>query len=112
VGRATQRYATTAVTSYLFREIAVQQGLPMQDFVVRNDMGCGSTIGPIMASGMPGCRIPCSLYTAAAGGAPRSGSTRLGVWAHAPPALYCPSRWRELGVAPRGGVGEANTLFR
>jgi hypothetical protein len=57
-GTATQRYATTAVTSYLFREIAVQQGLPMQDFVVRNDMGCGSTIGPIMASGTLCCRIP------------------------------------------------------
>jgi len=49
---ANQRYATTAVTSFLFREIAKQQGIPMQDFVVRNDMGCGSTIGPIMASGI------------------------------------------------------------
>ena len=46
------------MTSYLFREIAVQHGLPMQDFVVRNDSGCGSTIGPIMASGVPFARLP------------------------------------------------------
>jgi len=49
---ANQRYATTAVTSFLFREVAKRAGIPMQDFVVRNDMGCGSTIGPIMASGI------------------------------------------------------------
>eukprot|EP00238_Polyblepharides_amylifera_P006662 CAMPEP_0196590612 /NCGR_PEP_ID=MMETSP1081-20130531/67065_1 /TAXON_ID=36882 /ORGANISM="Pyramimonas amylifera, Strain CCMP720" /LENGTH=516 /DNA_ID=CAMNT_0041913763 /DNA_START=57 /DNA_END=1607 /DNA_ORIENTATION=+ len=49
---ANQRYATTAVTSFLFREVARQEGIPTQDFVVRNDMGCGSTIGPILASGI------------------------------------------------------------
>ncbi|XP_059443602.1 probable aspartyl aminopeptidase [Corylus avellana] len=49
---ANQRYATNAVTSFIFREIATNHNLPMQDFVVRNDMGCGSTIGPILASGV------------------------------------------------------------
>ncbi|XP_047309662.1 probable aspartyl aminopeptidase [Impatiens glandulifera] len=48
---ANQRYATNAITSFLFREIAAKHNLPVQDFVVRNDMGCGSTIGPILASG-------------------------------------------------------------
>ncbi|CAN8253478.1 unnamed protein product [Cochlearia groenlandica] len=49
---ANQRYATNAVTSFVFREIAEKHNLPVQDFVVRNDMGCGSTIGPILASGV------------------------------------------------------------
>mgnify|MGYP003731897469 CR=1 FL=1 len=49
---ANQRYATTAVTSYLFRECAKMENVPTQDFVVRNDMGCGSTIGPIIAAGV------------------------------------------------------------
>ncbi|GAV68233.1 Peptidase_M18 domain-containing protein [Cephalotus follicularis] len=49
---ANQRYATNAVTSFIFREIAMKHNLPIQDFVVRNDMACGSTIGPILASGV------------------------------------------------------------
>ncbi|KAI4303804.1 hypothetical protein MLD38_039397 [Melastoma candidum] len=49
---ANQRYATNAVTSFIFREIAKRHDLPIQDFVVRNDMPCGSTIGPILASGV------------------------------------------------------------
>ncbi|XP_062169987.1 probable aspartyl aminopeptidase [Alnus glutinosa] len=49
---ANQRYATNAVTSFVFREIATNHNLPIQDFVVRNDMACGSTIGPILASGV------------------------------------------------------------
>ncbi|KAL5998187.1 hypothetical protein ACLOJK_009125 [Asimina triloba] len=49
---ANQRYATNAVTSFIFQEIARRHNLPVQDFVVRNDMGCGSTIGPILASGV------------------------------------------------------------
>lgn len=49
---ASQRYATNAITSFIFREIASKHNLPVQDFVVRNDMSCGSTIGPILASGV------------------------------------------------------------
>ncbi|XP_020517999.1 probable aspartyl aminopeptidase isoform X2 [Amborella trichopoda] len=49
---ANQRYASNSVTSFIFREIAKQHKLPVQEFVVRNDMACGSTIGPILASGV------------------------------------------------------------
>ncbi|KAK4768077.1 hypothetical protein SAY87_003218 [Trapa incisa] len=49
---ANQRYATNAVTAFMFREIATGHNIPVQEFVVRNDMACGSTIGPILASGI------------------------------------------------------------
>jgi len=44
-----QRYATSSETSAFFRQICEEQDIPVQPFVVRNDMGCGSTIGPIVA---------------------------------------------------------------
>ncbi len=47
---ANQRYATNSETSACFRQLCEQVGVPVQDFVVRTDMGCGSTIGPITAS--------------------------------------------------------------
>ena len=47
---ANQRYATNAVTATIFREVAARAGLPVQEFAVRSDSGCGSTIGPITAS--------------------------------------------------------------
>ena len=49
---ANQRYATTAVTATIFRRCAAMEGIPTQDFVVRNDMGCGSTIGPILSTNL------------------------------------------------------------
>ena len=46
-----QRYASNGITSFLVREIARKADLPApQEFVVRNDCGCGSTIGPIISS--------------------------------------------------------------
>lgn len=47
---ANQRYATNSETSAIFRQLCEQENVPVQDFVVRTDMACGSTIGPITAS--------------------------------------------------------------
>ena len=52
---ASQKYATNSETSGLFRLLAAREKVPVQSFVVRNDMRCGSTIGPISA-GVTGIR--------------------------------------------------------
>ncbi|MGA0934685.1 MAG: M18 family aminopeptidase [Pseudohongiellaceae bacterium] len=44
-----QRYATSSETSAAFRQLCEVNNVPVQAFVVRNDMACGSTIGPIVA---------------------------------------------------------------
>ncbi len=46
---ANQRYATNSETAGFFRMLAQQVDVPVQSFVVRTDMACGSTIGPISA---------------------------------------------------------------
>ncbi|KAJ7556735.1 hypothetical protein O6H91_05G096000 [Diphasiastrum complanatum] len=58
---ANQRYATDSVTSFLFKEVAQTRGIPTQNFVVRNDMACGSTIGPILASGIGIRTVDCGM---------------------------------------------------
>ena len=47
---ANQRYATSSETSSFFQLLCDQAQVPVQMFVARTDMGCGSTIGPIVAS--------------------------------------------------------------
>lgn len=46
-----QRYASDLVSTSLFKIIAKQSGSPVQEVIVKNDSPCGSTIGPILASG-------------------------------------------------------------
>lgn len=45
-----QRYATTSESGGFFRHLCLENDVPVQSFVTRSDMGCGSTIGPITAS--------------------------------------------------------------
>jgi aspartyl aminopeptidase len=50
---ANQRYMTDIVGASVIRTIASQaepSAVPMQDFMVKNDSVCGSTIGPMMAA--------------------------------------------------------------
>jgi len=47
---ANQRYATTSESSALFRDLAERADVPVQTFVSRTDMECGSTIGPITSA--------------------------------------------------------------
>lgn len=47
---ANQRYASTSETNTLFTQMCKACEVPVQQFVIRSDMGCGSTIGPITSA--------------------------------------------------------------
>ncbi len=47
---SSQRYATSSETAAIFRWLCEREGVAVQSFVVRSDMGCGSTIGPLTAA--------------------------------------------------------------
>ena len=49
---ANQRYASNSETGALFQHLCELADVPVQSFVVRSDMACGSTIGPITAAGI------------------------------------------------------------
>ena len=57
-----QRYATDGPGAAYFRQLAAKLNRPIQTYVHRSDLGCGSTIGPITAArlGIPviDCGIP------------------------------------------------------
>ena len=45
-----QRYATSAATAAMLQKVFTEAEIPWQTFVSRNNMPCGSTIGPITAT--------------------------------------------------------------
>lgn len=49
---ANQRYSTNADTAARFITLCESAGVPCQNYTHRTDLGCGSTIGPIVASSL------------------------------------------------------------
>nr|CCD13505.1 unnamed protein product [Trypanosoma congolense IL3000] len=47
---ANMRYATNGATAAVIKSIAKKASVPIQEFCVKNDSPCGSTIGPILSS--------------------------------------------------------------
>lgn len=47
---ANQRYASNSETAAIFRYLCEREDIPVQSFVMRSDLACGSTIGPITAA--------------------------------------------------------------
>jgi aspartyl aminopeptidase len=45
-----QRYATNGMTGFVVRELGRRAQIPIQEFVVKNDCPCGSTIGPTISA--------------------------------------------------------------
>lgn len=52
---ANDRYATSGRSATVFRALAESCDVPVQEYVIRQDLQCGSTIGPILAARL-GCQ--------------------------------------------------------
>ncbi|KAG6837544.1 hypothetical protein H0H93_007725 [Arthromyces matolae] len=46
---AKQKYATDAISSFVVKQLVERRGGKVQEFEVRNDMTCGSTVGPMLS---------------------------------------------------------------
>jgi len=59
------RYATDAEASATWRAVCRDAGVPMQEFVNRTDLRCGSTVGPIVSAelGMKGVDVGCAQWS-------------------------------------------------
>lgn len=47
---ANHKYASTSISNGLFKMLCQEKKIQVQEFVMRNDMACGSTIGPTTAA--------------------------------------------------------------
>jgi aspartyl aminopeptidase len=62
---ASQRYATNSRGAALFRRLCQLENVGCQSFVMRSDLACGSTIGPIVATELGVTTIDVGLPTLA-----------------------------------------------
>ncbi|TFY83809.1 hypothetical protein EWM64_g193 [Hericium alpestre] len=46
---AKQRYASDAIGSFIVKKLVERKGGKVQEYEVRNDMACGSTVGPMLS---------------------------------------------------------------
>ncbi|TFK43636.1 aspartyl aminopeptidase [Crucibulum laeve] len=46
---AKQRYASDAISSFIVKQLVERKGGKVQEFEVRNDIACGSTVGPMLS---------------------------------------------------------------
>ena len=62
---AKQRYTSDAESTALFRQVCQEQEVPVQDFISRPDLACGSTVGPFCASrlGIRTVDVGCSMLS-------------------------------------------------
>ncbi len=61
---ANQRYSTGADTAARFLHLCEKAGVPCQQYAHRTDLGCGSTIGPLVAArlGIPAVDVGSPLW--------------------------------------------------
>jgi aspartyl aminopeptidase len=59
------RYASDSEDSAIWRGLCADAGVPLQEFVNRSDLRCGSTIGPIVSTklGIRGVDVGCAMYS-------------------------------------------------
>jgi len=61
---AGQRYASDAVTSFVVKQLIERKGGKVQEYEVRNDMACGSTVGPTLSKmGVKTCDVGCPILS-------------------------------------------------
>jgi len=61
---AKQRYASDAIGSFIVKKLLEKKGGKVQEFEVRNDMSCGSTVGPMLSKlGLRTVDIGCAILS-------------------------------------------------
>ncbi|EKM59371.1 uncharacterized protein PHACADRAFT_249819, partial [Phanerochaete carnosa HHB-10118-sp] len=59
-----QRYATDSISSFVVKKLVEKTGGKIQNFEVRNDMPCGSTVGPMLSKiGIRTVDVGCGILS-------------------------------------------------